>query len=71
MQTPRLQLHNKPAYFANLVRLAGRNVEDLGDLMNYDADLNFNEDGPDGRDDHDANFGLPDQECGPPVAKTK
>ncbi|KAG8727218.1 hypothetical protein FRC12_022694 [Ceratobasidium sp. 428] len=71
MQTPCLQLHNKPAYSANLVQFAGRNVEDLGDLMDYDADLNFNEDSPDERDDYNTNFGLPDQGCGPPVAKTR
>ncbi|KAG8769650.1 hypothetical protein FRC12_004827 [Ceratobasidium sp. 428] len=63
--------HNKPAYVANLVRFAGRNVEDLGNLVDFDADLDFNEDGPNERDEYNANPGLVDQGCRPPVAKTR
>ncbi|KAG8768854.1 hypothetical protein FRC12_005324 [Ceratobasidium sp. 428] len=73
MQTPdyHLQLHNRPAYFANLMRFAGQNAEDLSDLMDFDANFDFNADDLDERDEYDANFGLPNQGCKPPVAKTR
>ncbi|KAG8685596.1 hypothetical protein FRC09_014646, partial [Ceratobasidium sp. 395] len=59
--------YNFDKYFANPVRFADRNMEDLGHFMDSDINRNCNEDGLDERDEYDVDFGLPDQGDGPDV----
>ncbi|KAG8790828.1 hypothetical protein FRC12_010908 [Ceratobasidium sp. 428] len=47
-------------YSTSSLQIQCWNMENLGDFVGFDANLNFNEDVPDERGDN-ANFGLPDQ----------
>ncbi|KAG8697332.1 hypothetical protein FRC09_007934 [Ceratobasidium sp. 395] len=49
--------YQSDAYLANPMRFEGRNAEYFGDFVSFDANPDFNQDGPDERNDDNTNLG--------------